>query len=82
MLEGEGITADITVPSERELQGLDRLELDLPLGCSGHVDAGAAFPRCRHDQLMRLPARGRKPWLEPLNSIARPLLPEVIALEP
>lgn len=41
VLEGQGISADITVPSERDLRQLDRLELDFALGCDGRMDAGA-----------------------------------------
>lgn len=41
VLEGQGIVADITVPSKDALQQLDRLELDFALGCDGHMDAGA-----------------------------------------
>ena len=41
VLEGEGITTHVTVPSKRELQGLDRLHLDFGLGCGGHMDSGA-----------------------------------------
>ena len=41
MLEGEAIRANITVPSERDLGQLDRLELDFALGCAGRFDAGA-----------------------------------------
>lgn len=41
VLEGQGISADITVPSEDALRQLDRLELDFALGCDGHLDAGA-----------------------------------------